>query len=90
MRVHVTGGGPAPANLTRIEEAVAQIYGQTPEFAGVVQKVLGESRVVIKRGKNTNDLQARICNAEMVGESSNLIRSINTRTNFYIITSLFN
>ena len=50
------GGGPAPANLTWIEEAVVHIYGNTPEFAGVVQKIFGESRLVMKRGKNTNDL----------------------------------
>ena len=78
LRVHKTGGGPAPCTLTRIEEAVARILGKTPEFAGVVQRLFGDSRVVMKRGTKGNDMQARICNAEMVGETSNLVHSMNT------------
>ena len=76
--MHKTGGGPAPCALTRIEEAVARILGKTPEFAGVVQRLFGDSRVVMKRGTKGNDMQACICNAEMVGETSNLVRSMNT------------
>ena len=78
MRVHQTGGGPPPNDLTRIEEAVARILGKTPEFAGVIQRFFGDSCVVVKKGTKTNALQARICNAEMVGETSNLVRSMNT------------
>ena len=78
LRIHQTSGGPEPPYLTRIEEAVARILGKTPEFAGVVGCLFGESRVVVKKGTKTNALQAQICNAEMVGETSNLVYSMNT------------
>ena len=76
-RVHETGGGPAPPALTAIEEAVWHILGKTPEFIGVVSKQT-DSKVVIKKAKNTNDLQARICNASTIRETTGLTEALNT------------
>ena len=77
MRVHKTGGGPAPKPLTSIEKAIEHILGKTPEFIGVVQEV-GNSKIQMKRGIRHNDLQAKICNAQMVGETPNLVNVTNT------------
>ena len=77
MRVHETGGGPAPKPLTNIEKAIERILGKTPEFIGVVQDK-GNSKIQMKRGMHHNDLQARICNADMLGETPNLVKVTNT------------
>ena len=77
LRIHETGGGPAPPSLTAIEEAVWRILGKTPGFVGVVSKQ-NDSKMVIKKAKNTNDLQARICNASVIAETTGLTRAINT------------
>ena len=63
-RVHETGGGPAPPALTPVEEAVWRILGKTPGFIGVTDRQ-SDSKIVMKRSKNTNDLQARICNTSV-------------------------
>ena len=77
-KVHETGGGPAPAKFTRIEEAVIRLLGQSPEFAGIVSNYFGDSRIELRRTANNNDLQAKVCNAKMVGKTSNLVRAMNT------------
>ena len=77
MRVHETGGGPAPRPLTDIEKAIERILGKTPEFIGVVQEA-GHSKIQMKKGMRHNDLQAKICQAEMVGETPNLVKMLNT------------
>ena len=38
LRVHKTGGGPAPKPLTKIKQAIERILGKMPEFTGVVQE----------------------------------------------------
>ena len=63
-RVHETGGGPAPAQFNRIEEAVIRILGKTPEFAGVVSAYFGDSRIEMRQGPNNNDLMAKVCKAK--------------------------
>ena len=78
LRIHKTGGGPKPPALTPIEEAIARIFKDTPGFGGVVPKAQGDSKIVIKRGPNNNALQAKVCGAEMVAETSNLQRALNT------------
>ena len=37
----------------------------------------------MKKGMRHNDLQAKICNAEMVGETPNLVKVTNTATAFH-------
>ena len=76
--MHKTGGGPAPTAFNRIEEAIVRLLGDTPEFAGVVADYLGDSRIELKRGPNNNDLQAKVCKAKVVGQTSNLLRAMNT------------
>lgn len=77
-RVHETGGGPAPAQFNRIEDAVIRILGRTPEFAGIVSDYFGDSRIEMRKGPNNNDLQAKVCKAKTVGQTSNLIRAMST------------
>ena len=48
--VHETGGGPAPAQFNRIEDAVIRILGRTPEFAGIVSDYFGDSRIENAQG----------------------------------------
>ena len=81
IRLHKTGGGPPPPPLTAIEEAIARIFRNTPGFGGIVSKAKGDSKIVIKRGPNNNDLQAKICCAEMVAETSSLQKAVNTGNN---------
>ena len=76
-RIHETGGGPAPPELTPIEEAVWTILGTTPGFIGV-QPRTSDSKITIKRGQNTNDLTAKVCNATMLGKTGGLTRTLNT------------
>ena len=78
LRLHKTGGGPRPPALTTIEEAIARIYHNTPGFGGIVPKNKADSKIVIKKGPNTNDLQVNMCAAEVVGETSNLHKALNT------------
>ena len=40
--------------------------------------MFGTSRIVMKQGGLTNELQAHICNAEVVAETANLVRAMNT------------
>ena len=77
-KVHKTGGGPAPPQFTRIEEAVIRILGKSPEFAGICGDYFGDSRIEMRRGAQNNDLQAKVCKAKMVGQTSNLVRVMNT------------
>ena len=77
QRVHETGGGPPPPPLTSVEEAVWRILGKTPGFIGVVDKK-SDSKVVIKRSKNTNDMQAKMYNATVTAETPGLTRALNT------------
>ena len=88
LKIHKTGGGPRPVGLMTIEEAIARIFGNTPGFAGIVTKEKGDSKIQIKRGPNNNDLQGRVCAAEMVVETSNLHKALNTGNNYkYFILS---
>ena len=75
--VHETGGGPPPPALTPIEQAVWRILGKTPGFIGVVDRK-SDSKIVMKKTRNTNDLQAKICNASMNAETIDLTRALNT------------
>ena len=77
-RIHETGGGPVPAKFNRIEEAVIRLLGSTPEFAGIVSDYFGDSRIEMKKGPNNNDLQAKVCKANKVGQTSTLVRAMNT------------
>ena len=77
-RVHETGGGPPAAPFNRIEEAVVRISGKSPEFVGVVADYFGDSGIQMKRCPTNNDLQAKVCKAQMVGQTSNLVRAMNT------------
>ena len=77
-KVRETGGGAAPRAFSRVEEAILRILGKSPEFAGIVTDYFGDSRIEMKRGPNNNDLQARICKANVVGQTSNLVRAMNT------------
>ena len=63
--------------LTPVEEAVWWILGETPGFIGVLPKK-NDSKVVIKRSKNTNDLQGKVCNAKMVNQAEGLTKALNT------------
>ena len=81
------GGGPAPAQFTRVEDAVIRILGKTAEFAGIVGEYFGDSRIEMKRGPNNNDLQAKVCKAKMVSQTSNLVRAMNT-SEFNLSTSI--
>ena len=77
-KVHETGGGTAPAKFNRIEEAVIRLLGSTPEFAGIVSDYFGDSRIEMRKGPNNNDLQAKVCKAKKVGQTSTLVRAMNT------------
>ena len=77
-RVHETGGGPPAAPFSRIEEAIVHFLGKSPEFAGVVSEFFGDSQIEMKRGPNNNDLQAKVCKAKMVGQTSTLVCAMNT------------
>ena len=77
LRVHETGGGPAPPALTPVEQSVWRILGKTPGFIGVTDRK-SDSKIVLKKSKNTNDIQARICNATVTGETTGLTRAMNT------------
>ena len=55
-----------------------RMLGKTPEFAGVVSEFFGDSRIEMKRAPSNNDLQAKICKAQMVGNTSTLVRAMNT------------
>ena len=78
LRVHRTGRGPRPPALTTVEEAIRRIFAHTPGFGGIVSKEKGDSKIQIKKGPNNNDLQGRVCAAEMVAETSNLHKALNT------------
>ena len=77
-KVHETGGGAAPHKFSKVEEAIIRILGKSPEFAGIVEEYFGDSAIEMKRGPNNNDLQARVCKAKVVGQTSNLVRAMNT------------
>ena len=85
--MHETGGGPPPAQFTRVEEAVIRMLGRTPEFAGIVSEYFGDSRIEMRKGPNNNDLQAKVCKARTVGQTSNLVRAMNT-SEFKMITHI--
>ena len=51
-RIHETGGGPAPPELTPIEEAVWTILGETPAFIGV-QPHVSDTKISMKRSRLT-------------------------------------
>ena len=76
-----------PAQFTRVEDAVIRILGKTAEFAGIVGEYFGDSRIEMKRGPNNNDLQAKVCKAKMVSQTSNLVRAMNT-SEFKLSTSI--
>ena len=76
--MHKTGGGPPAAPFNQIEEAIVHMLGKTPEFAGVVSEFFVDSRIEMKRAPNNNNLQAKICKAQMVGNTSTLVRAMNT------------
>ena len=78
LRVHRTGGGPKPPDLTTIEEAISRIFSKTPAFSGIVTKEKADSKIVLKRGPNNNDQIGCACGAQMVAEASNLQKSINS------------
>ena len=65
-------------SITRIEDAVIRILGRTPEFAGIVSDYFGDSRIEMRKGPNNNDLQAKVCKAKTVGQTSNLVRAMST------------
>ena len=75
--VHETGGGPAPPPLTPVEEAVWHILGKTPGFIGVTDRQ-SDSKIIIKKSKNTNDMQAKVCNASVNATTPGLTRALNT------------
>ena len=77
LRVHETGGGPAPRSLTKMEKAIERILGKSPEFIGVVQEA-GNSKIQMKKGMRHNQLQANICGAELLAETPNLVKMSNT------------
>ena len=54
------------------------MLGRTPEFAGIVSEYFGDSRIEMRKGPNNNDLQAKVCKARTVGQTSNLVRAMNT------------
>ena len=86
LRVHKTGGGPKPPDLNRIEDAIATIFAKTSAFQGIVPHEKADSKIVLKRGPNNNDQLARACGANMVAETSNLQKSVNSG-NFAILSS---
>ena len=44
----------------------------------MVSRGVGDSKIIMKRTQHNNDQQARICGAEMVAETSNLQKGLNT------------
>ena len=78
QRVHKTGGGPKPPDLNKIETAIATVFAKTPAFEGIVPMKESDSKIVLKRGPNNNDQLARACGAEMVAETSNLHKAVNS------------
>ena len=63
---------------TGLKKLVVRILGKSPEFVGVVADYFGDSGIQMKRCPTNNDLQAKICKAQMVGQTSNLVRAMNT------------
>ena len=81
-RIHVSGGGPKPAKLTTVEEAIKRIMGLTPTFTGAMSRAV-DSAIVMTRTENNNDLQAKVCNATRTGQASSLARALNTGKQLY-------